>query len=167
MELIQRTKAAVRELDNLNYRKMKKILMVDNQENETSSTASNTETEEETSSISSFQDDERLGVSSSGGVSSGGVGVSGGNQGGEDSSKSNSITSIQSQQSEGVSASSQNSSTNSLPPSSLDNDSTYNYPASFRCQTRTSPSVSFSSPLGLRISYGVGFSLYRIRHRLA
>lgn len=28
-DLIQRTKAAVRDLDNLNYRKMKKILMVD------------------------------------------------------------------------------------------------------------------------------------------
>lgn len=27
--MIQRTKAAVRELDNLNYRKMKKILMID------------------------------------------------------------------------------------------------------------------------------------------
>lgn len=34
LDLIQRTKAAVRELDNLNYRKMKKILMVDSQENE-------------------------------------------------------------------------------------------------------------------------------------
>lgn len=32
--LISRTKAAVRELDNLNYRKMKKILMVDNCETE-------------------------------------------------------------------------------------------------------------------------------------
>lgn len=29
IDLIQRTKAAVRELDNLNYRKMKKILMKD------------------------------------------------------------------------------------------------------------------------------------------
>ena len=29
LDLIARTKAAVRELDNLNYRKMKKILMVD------------------------------------------------------------------------------------------------------------------------------------------
>lgn len=38
MDLIQRTKAAVRELDNLNYRKMKKILMVDSQENEVSTT---------------------------------------------------------------------------------------------------------------------------------
>lgn len=36
MDLIHRTKAAVRELDNLNYRKMKKILMVDSQENEVS-----------------------------------------------------------------------------------------------------------------------------------
>lgn len=38
LDLIQRTKAAVRELDNLNYRKMKKILMVDSQENEVSTT---------------------------------------------------------------------------------------------------------------------------------
>ena len=30
MDLIARTKNAVRDLDNLNYRKMKKILMVDN-----------------------------------------------------------------------------------------------------------------------------------------
>lgn len=34
VDLIIRTKAAVRELDNLNYRKMKKILMVDNCETE-------------------------------------------------------------------------------------------------------------------------------------
>ncbi|KAK7869690.1 hypothetical protein R5R35_009917 [Gryllus longicercus] len=34
IDLIQRTKAAVRELDNLNYRKMKKILMIDAFENE-------------------------------------------------------------------------------------------------------------------------------------
>lgn len=34
VDLIIRTKAAVRELDNLNYRKMKKILMVDNCDNE-------------------------------------------------------------------------------------------------------------------------------------
>ncbi|CAG2061290.1 unnamed protein product [Timema podura] len=33
-DLIQRTKTAVRELDNLNYRKMKKILMVEKFENE-------------------------------------------------------------------------------------------------------------------------------------
>jgi thousand and one amino acid protein kinase len=32
--LIHRTKAAVRDLDNLNYRKMKKILMVDSCETE-------------------------------------------------------------------------------------------------------------------------------------
>lgn len=32
--MIQRTKAAVRELDNLNYRKMKKILMIDSMETE-------------------------------------------------------------------------------------------------------------------------------------
>jgi len=34
IDLIQRTKAAVRELDNLNYRKMKKILMIEAFENE-------------------------------------------------------------------------------------------------------------------------------------
>ena len=34
IDLISRTKAAVRELDNLNYRKMKKILMVDNRDND-------------------------------------------------------------------------------------------------------------------------------------
>lgn len=34
IDLIHRTKAAVRDLDNLNYRKMKKILMVDNCETE-------------------------------------------------------------------------------------------------------------------------------------
>ena len=34
LDLIQRTKAAVRDLDNLNYRKMKKILMMDAFENE-------------------------------------------------------------------------------------------------------------------------------------
>jgi len=34
IDLIQRTKAAVRDLDNLNYRKMKKILMVDSYETE-------------------------------------------------------------------------------------------------------------------------------------
>jgi len=34
LELIARTKSAVRELDNLNYRKMKKILMVDTCETE-------------------------------------------------------------------------------------------------------------------------------------
>lgn len=33
LDLIERTKAAVRELDNINYRKMKKILMVDNPAN--------------------------------------------------------------------------------------------------------------------------------------
>jgi len=34
IDLIQRTKAAVRELDNLNYRKLKKILMADSSETE-------------------------------------------------------------------------------------------------------------------------------------
>ncbi|KAG8199950.1 hypothetical protein JTE90_006197 [Oedothorax gibbosus] len=106
MDLIHRTKAAVRELDNLNYRKMKKILMVDSQENE---------------------EDDQIGG---------------------DSSKSNSITSTHSQQSENVSAGSQSSSTSSLPPAS-ETDSTYNYPASFRERggIRLSPSNSSSTSL--------------------
>lgn len=66
VELIARTKAAVRELDNLNYRKMKKILMVDSCENE--------------SNLGDTQDE----------------------QAGEDSSKSNSITSEHSMNSIGI-----------------------------------------------------------------
>ncbi|XP_022902871.1 serine/threonine-protein kinase Tao [Onthophagus taurus] len=81
IDLIQRTKAAVRELDNLNYRKMKKILM--NDSCETESTLDNEE----------IIDDNACG----------------------DSSKSNSVTSEHSVHSVGVSASSQSSSTNSLP----------------------------------------------------
>ncbi|XP_074593918.1 serine/threonine-protein kinase Tao [Brevipalpus obovatus] len=38
-DLINRTKAAVRELDNINYRRMKKILMVENQESERAANA--------------------------------------------------------------------------------------------------------------------------------
>nr|CAD7195316.1 unnamed protein product [Timema douglasi] len=84
VDLIQRTKTAVRELDNLNYRKMKKILMVEKFENE--------------SVVGDADDmpDEKTGG---------------------DSSKSNSITSELSIHSVGISASSQTSSTNSLPPS--------------------------------------------------
>nr|CAD7571199.1 unnamed protein product [Timema californicum] len=84
VDLIQRTKTAVRELDNLNYRKMKKILMVEKFENE--------------SAVGDADDmpDEKTGG---------------------DSSKSNSITSELSIHSVGISASSQTSSTNSLPPS--------------------------------------------------
>ncbi|KAI4455074.1 serine/threonine-protein kinase tao1-like protein [Holotrichia oblita] len=81
IDLIQRTKAAVRELDNLNYRKMKKILM--NDSGETESTIDNDDT----------PDEHACG----------------------DSSKSNSVTSEHSVHSVGVSASSQSSSTNSLP----------------------------------------------------
>ncbi|CAH0549266.1 unnamed protein product [Brassicogethes aeneus] len=80
VDLIQRTKAAVRDLDNLNYRKMKKILMVENCESE-----STIDMDEPV--------DEHTG----------------------DSSKSNSATSEHSVHSVGVSASSQSSSTNSLP----------------------------------------------------
>ncbi|XP_023017761.1 serine/threonine-protein kinase Tao isoform X1 [Leptinotarsa decemlineata] len=81
IDLIQRTKDAVRDLDNLNYRKMKKILMVENFENESTIDVDDTP-------------DEHTGA---------------------DSSKSNSVTSEQSVHSVGVSASSQSSSTNSLP----------------------------------------------------
>lgn len=80
VDLIQRTKAAVRDLDNLNYRKMKKILMVD-------------ETESNLGDAEDPQDDHT----------------------GGDSSKSNSVTSEHSAHSVGVSASSQSSSTNSIP----------------------------------------------------
>ncbi|KAK6621281.1 hypothetical protein RUM43_011587 [Polyplax serrata] len=83
IDLIQRTKAAVRELDNLNYRKMKKILMIDSSENESTVGDADDTPDEQT---------------------------------GGDSSKSNSITSEHSIHSMGVSASSQSSSTNSLPP---------------------------------------------------
>lgn len=82
IDLIQRTKAAVRDLDNLNYRKMKKILMVDS-----------CETESTLGDVDDNPDDHA----------------------GGDSSKSNSVTSEHSAHSVGVSASSQSSSTNSLP----------------------------------------------------
>ncbi|XP_068990705.1 serine/threonine-protein kinase Tao isoform X3 [Neodiprion pinetum] len=82
IDLIQRTKAAVRELDNLNYRKMKKILMIDACETESTVGDADDTPDEQT---------------------------------GGDSSKSNSITSEHSIHSMGVSASSQSSSTNSLP----------------------------------------------------
>lgn len=81
IDLIQRTKAAVRDLDNLNYRKMKKILMIENCETESTIDVDDTPDEHT----------------------------------GGDSSKSNSVTSEQSVHSVGVSASSQSSSTNSLP----------------------------------------------------
>jgi len=108
IELIQRTKAAVRDLDNLNYRKMKKILMVESCETE--STVGDGEGE-----------DEPLG--------------------GGDSSKSNSITSEQSIQSTGISASSQSSSTNSIPllprTQEPDNANASIYPISVRNRTKT------------------------------
>ncbi|XP_044594241.1 serine/threonine-protein kinase Tao isoform X4 [Cotesia glomerata] len=87
IDLIQRTKAAVRELDNLNYRKMKKILMIDACETESAAGDADDTPDEQT---------------------------------GGDSSKSNSITSEHSIHSMGVSASSQSSSTNSLPLPSAD-----------------------------------------------
>ncbi|XP_014254039.1 serine/threonine-protein kinase Tao [Cimex lectularius] len=92
IDLIQRTKAAVRELDNQNYKKMK-ILMIDSCETE--------------STIGDADDtpDEQVGG---------------------DSSKSNSITSEHSIHSIGVSASSQSSSTNSLPPvTDMNHDNCY------------------------------------------
>jgi len=89
LDLIARTKNAVRDLDNLNYRKMKKILM-----NEMIETESNLGTERDDDDASSIQDGE----------------------GGEGSSKSNSITSEHSLQSQGTGVtSSAGSSTSSLP----------------------------------------------------
>lgn len=90
VDLIQRTKAAVRDLDNLNYRKMKKILMVDACENESQLGDGDAD------SHHSLPIDDREPT-------------------GGDSSKSNSVTSEHSAHSVGVSASSQSSSTNSLP----------------------------------------------------
>merc|ERR1711899_415616 len=87
LDLIARTKNAVRDLDNLNYRKMKKILMVDNCDDQ--STIGDDDV-----SVSDMNDEDN------------GNGERGG------SSKSNSITSGGSV---GISASSQGSSTNSLP----------------------------------------------------
>jgi len=86
LDLIARTKNAVRELDNLNYRKMKKILMNDNCDDQ--STIGDDDV-----SVSDMNDEDGAGGSS----------------------KSNSITSEHSLQSTGISASSQGSSTNSLP----------------------------------------------------
>lgn len=94
IDLIQRTKAAVRELDNQNYRKMK-ILMIDSCESE-STVGDADDTPDE--------------------------------QAGGDSSKSNSITSEHSIHSIGVSASSQSSSTNSLPPvTDMNHDNSYSH----------------------------------------
>jgi len=87
LDLIARTKNAVRDLDNLNYRKMKKILM-----NEMMETESNIGSGELEDDVSSIQEGE----------------------GGEGSSKSNSINSEHSLQGTGV-TSSAGSSTNSLP----------------------------------------------------
>jgi len=115
-DLISRTKAAVRDLDNLNYRKMKKILMADSCETE------------------SQLGDSDLAIDEGAGG---------------DSSKSNSITSEQSVQSVGVSASSQSSSTNSIPPSILDPEDPTNHfsPISMRPRARTSivSTASYSS----------------------
>lgn len=102
VDLIQRTKAAVRELDNLNYRKMKKILMIDSQEN---NEANAVEVEDD-----STEDDQ---------VSTGGNGGGSAGNGGGEGSKSSSLRSNQSQQSSSnVSAGSHSSSTSSLPPAS-------------------------------------------------
>lgn len=97
IDLIQRTKAAVHELDNQNYRKTKRILMIDSCESESTVGDADDTPDEQT---------------------------------GADSSKSDSITSEHSVQSMGVSASSQGSSTNSIPPAPEVNHD--NYPPSVR-----------------------------------
>ncbi|KAJ8668298.1 hypothetical protein QAD02_009961 [Eretmocerus hayati] len=106
MDLIGRTKAAVRELDNLNYRKMKKILMIDTCETESQIGDADDTTDEPT---------------------------------GGDSSKSNSITSEHSIHSMGVSASSQSSSTNSLPHQDVDSN---DYTGSVRNRHKMSANVT-------------------------
>lgn len=72
IDLIQRTKAAVRDLDNLNYRKMKKILMVDIYENESNVGDTDDTTDEQTggessksNSITSEHSVQSIGVSAS------------------------------------------------------------------------------------------------------
>uniref|UniRef100_T1J5D9 Large ribosomal subunit protein P2 n=1 Tax=Strigamia maritima TaxID=126957 RepID=T1J5D9_STRMM len=74
IDLIHRTKAAVRELDNLNYRKMKKILMIESYENETSACEVEVESTEDdqaggdsskSNSITSTQSIQSGGVSAS------------------------------------------------------------------------------------------------------
>lgn len=120
IDLIHRTKAAVRDLDNLNYRKMKKILMVDNCETE--STVGDGEGEDE--------------------------------PGGGDSSKSNSITSEQSIQSTGISASSQSSSTSSIPPRTAESDNNSIYPLSVRNRTKSTPHTN-NLPTGVEGLTGV------------
>jgi thousand and one amino acid protein kinase len=91
LDLIARTKNAVRDLDNLNYRKMKKILMNDNCDDGHSTIG------DDDVSVSDINDEDGPGGSS----------------------KSNSVTSEHSLQSTGISASSQGSSTNSLPKGML------------------------------------------------
>jgi len=105
IDLIQRTKAAVHELDNQNYRKTKKILMIDSCESESTAGDADDTPDEQT---------------------------------GADSSKSDSITSEHSVQSMGVSASSQGSSTNSIPPAPEANHD--NYPPSMRSRHKGSNS---------------------------
>jgi hypothetical protein len=61
--------------------------------------------------------------------------------GGGDSSKSNSITSEQSIQSTGISASSQSSSTSSIPPRMAESDNNSIYPLSVRNRTKVRMSL--------------------------
>lgn len=107
IDLIQRTKAAVRELDNLNYRKMKKILMKD--ACETESTVDADGKKYFSKNVTVIFDSVSVNLSAL-------FADTPDDQTGGESSKSNSITSEHSVQSVGVSASSQSSSTNSLPP---------------------------------------------------
>jgi len=65
-------------------------------------------------------------------------------QGTGDSSKSNSITSEQSIQSTGISASSQSSSTSSIPPRTAEPDNSI-YPLSVRNRTKVWPLRSFKA----------------------
>lgn len=69
--------------------------------------------------------------------------------GGGDSSKSNSITSEQSIQSTGISASSQSSSTSSIPPRTVDPDNSSIYPLSVR--NRTKVNLTYASKWNLQI----------------
>lgn len=105
IDLIQRTKDAVHDLDNQNYKKTKRLLMIESAEIESTVGDPDDTPDEQT---------------------------------GADSSKSDSITSEHSVQSMGVSASSQGSSTNSLPPPVEVNHD--NYPPSMRNRHKSSNS---------------------------
>lgn len=144
----------MRDLDNLNYRKMKKILMVDSCETE--STVGDAEADDDSLSardvpitpfggfaaaaaaLNAAASANSGGSGSAGRTGFGSPGAIGAAAAATDSSKSNSITSDQSIQSTGISASSQSSSTSSIPPrASGELSADGGYPLSVRSRSKT------------------------------